>query len=166
MSVRTAYGARENLRAAIDAGVVPCGTVVLTKDEGERGELLFYSPDGELKTIKKKSVFGSMKEALLWMQMDDYAGEAISVLEDGVFHLYLAEQGGRLVPTESLIYIQEYGTAREFPNVGHARCLYIATKENDGRGYLYRWDGAEQKYFRPFESFEDIEVISGGNAED
>lgn len=167
MAVRTAYGERDRLPQAIGTGVIPKGTVIFTKEEGDQAELLFYDPQGNLKPVKEKSIFFSPEEAHNWTKKYGYTGQTVSVLEeDGAFHLYLVEPGGEFVPTESLLYVQEYGYSGEFPNIGRARCIYIATKENDGKGYLYRWSETGRKYYKPFDSFEDIKVISGGSAND
>jgi hypothetical protein len=65
--------------------------------------------------------------------------------------------------------VQEYETHYEFPSVGDSEHLYLATAENDGAGYLYRYDATDRKYYKPFDAGEDFDSISciyGGDAFD
>lgn len=55
-------------------------------------------------------------------------------------------------------------TLSDFPSVGSEDLLYLATEENDGNGYLYRWCPEQDCYLRPEDSTDDISLIEGGNA--
>ncbi len=119
MAIRTAYGEIDRIPQAISDGIIPAGTVIFTKENGDQAELLFYDPQGRLKTVTGKS-----------------------------------------------LNIQEYRYSGEFPNIGKPQCIYVATEENGGKGYIYRWSAADRKYYKPFDDFEDIKIISGGSAND
>lgn len=65
--------------------------------------------------------------------------------------------------------VQEYKTHLEFPNVGQANMIYIATDENDGKGLIYRYDVQAHKYFKPFDTeggggTGSFDVLYGGSA--
>lgn len=55
-------------------------------------------------------------------------------------------------------------TQSDFPPVGSEEMLYLATEENGGNGYLYRWCTEQNCYLRPEDSTDDISLIEGGDA--
>lgn len=164
MAIRTAYGAKQDVGRAIASGEIPQGSIIITKESGTDGELLFYDPSGNLKTVAAKSKFESMEEATQWIQAYDCVGQFLSIKVDGTYGMYLVQEGNRISPTDSVPYVEEYKTHLEFPNMGNTYCVYFASEENDGNGYMYRWDQEASKYFRPYDSFDEIEEISGGFA--
>lgn len=62
--------------------------------------------------------------------------------------------------------IQVARTLAEFPPIGDDTTLYVATEENDGKGYIYRWCEGLHCYERPEDSLDDVSEICGGCAED
>jgi hypothetical protein len=60
--------------------------------------------------------------------------------------------------------IVEASSHLEFPNVGKPNTLYVAAAENDGFGFVYRWDATQNKYFNVTENTDIIERIDGGHA--
>ena len=50
----------------------------------------------------------------------------------------------------------------EFPNVGETQTLYIVTAA--GEESIYRWDSADIKYYLVSNNYENLKIISGGNA--
>lgn len=166
MAIRTAYGPREKIDAAIANGVIPAGSIIITKEDGPHGELIFYDSLGQRKMIASKNKFESMDEAKQWVESYDCTGEFLSIRVNGSYGMYLVQDNGAISPTDSAQYIEEYKTHLEFPNLGKSHCLYVATDENDGAGYLYRWSSTHKKYFRPDDAADKIEAICGGNALD
>lgn len=69
--------------------------------------------------------------------------------------------GGDVVYKQAII---SAATHEEFPRVGSEEVLYLATEENEGNGYLYRWCKEQGCYLRPEDSTDDISLIEGGNA--
>lgn len=56
--------------------------------------------------------------------------------------------------------VSSYATHYEFPNIGKQNTIYIATEENK----TYRWDESERKYYCIGANYDDIKVITGGEA--
>ena len=48
----------------------------------------------------------------------------------------------------------------EFPNIGNSNNLYLDITNQ----VIYRWDNTELKYYKASQDFNDITIISGGNA--
>jgi hypothetical protein len=165
-SVSLAYGQRANLSAAIKNGTVPTGSMVITPS----GEFLFYDGDETLVTIQDKNKFNSEEEALAYIQSYACDGNLISVKDDtGNYGAYLVDKGalyslnGGTTPINA---ITEAATHFDFPNVGVSNHLYIATEENGGHGYIYRWDVEDSKYYVPADLNEDTQQIYGGSADE
>lgn len=49
MDIRFAHGHKEHIPSAIDSGVIPKGTLIITKDD--ESEILFYGEDGIVKSL-------------------------------------------------------------------------------------------------------------------
>lgn len=56
-------------------------------------------------------------------------------------------------------------THLEFPTVGSEDALYVATEENNGKGYLYRWCEGLNCYEKPYDDLGSVSEICGGDAE-
>jgi hypothetical protein len=165
-SVTLAYGQRANLSDAIDAGVIPISSIIITP----AGELFYYNSNEDLIHIQDKNKFDSEAEALAYIQSYSCDGNIISVKgEDGGYAAYLVSQGdlysvgSATTPTNA---ITEATTHYDFPNVGLPYHLYIATAENNGRGYIYRWDSTDGKYYIPSDLNEETNQIYGGSVDE
>lgn len=53
----------------------------------------------------------------------------------------------------------------EFPTIGLPDVVYIATNENEGKGYIYRWCDGLNCYEKPYDSLDNVSEINGGSAE-
>lgn len=165
MAYRLAYGASDNIAGAIVSEVIPKGSIILTTDSDE---IRFYDPYGKLRTYLHRRKFDSLNEAEKWAQRNKCEGQMFSILIDGRYIPYIVQPDMTLeiLPcyVEQEPVIIEMESHLEFPNVGKSNTLYIATSENDGYGFAYRWDTTQGKYFNVTENTDVIERIDGGHA--
>lgn len=83
MAFNVVYSDKDRIQGAIESGVIPRESLVLTSDDAKRSEMYYYDDNGQLKTITKKIQFNSMVEARIWANKYDYIGEVISINIDG-----------------------------------------------------------------------------------
>ena len=100
MAVRVAYGPRENIQGAINSGVIPKETIIITSDK-EESELLFYDINGGIRNIAERTRFNSKAEAEAWVRKYASNGLLLSVHEHGTWVPYLVSDDSTLIPFES-----------------------------------------------------------------
>ena len=165
MAYRLAYGASENIAGAIVSEVIPKGSIILTTDSDE---IRFYDPYGKLRTYLHRRKFDSMEQAQSWTRSNKCAGQMFSILIDNRYIPHIVQPDGtiEILPgyTDPEPVIVEASSHLEFPNVGKPNTLYVAAAENDGFGFVYRWDATQNKYFNVTENNDTIERIDGGHA--
>lgn len=122
MSIRVAYGKRENVPASISSGEIPKGCLIVTKNDTNRSEFLFYGTDGSLKDIQLTEQFQSLSEAESYARQYEMMGKVISVLEGGFYKAYLVQDDNTLTPLESEEFIS--CTSSEF-TVNDNKRLFI-----------------------------------------
>ena len=83
MAFNVVYSDKDRIQGAIESGVIPRESLVLTSDDAKRSEMYYYDDNGQLKTITKKTQFNSMVGARTWANKYDYIGEVISINIDG-----------------------------------------------------------------------------------
>ena len=57
--MKLAYGSIKKIQDAINLGTIKTGTLIITSDEDNAGELFFYDNEKKLKKIEKKTKFTS-----------------------------------------------------------------------------------------------------------
>ena len=83
MAFNVVYSDKDRIQGAIESGVIPRESLVLTSDDAKRSEMYYYDDNGQLKTITKKTQFNSMVGARTWANKYDYIGEVVSINIDG-----------------------------------------------------------------------------------
>ncbi len=99
MSVRVAHGKRENLSSAIEKGVVPKDSIIITRDADP--ELLFYNVDGELVNIHDKTRFETTTEAVAWVKKYGHSGQTVTIHNGADWALYIVQDDFSLSPLNS-----------------------------------------------------------------
>lgn len=100
MAARVAYGPRENIQGAINNGVIPKDTIIITSDPTE-SELLFHDSSGAIRNIAERTRFNSKAEAEAWTKKYASSGLILSVHEQDVWVPYVVNDDGALIPFES-----------------------------------------------------------------
>lgn len=122
MSIRVAYGKREDIPASISSGEIPKGCLIVTKNDTNRSEFLFYDTAGVLKDIQLTEQFESFTEAEAYVKQYELMGKVISILEGGLYKAYLVQDDNTLTPLESEAFIT--CTSGEF-TVSDSKRLFI-----------------------------------------
>ena len=98
MGVRVAYGNRDAITPAIQNGVIPSESIIVTKEHDGVSELFFYDIDGNLKAVSERTRFLSLTEAKLWAKKYDCRGHIYSVQNGSEWLLYLVQDDYSLTP--------------------------------------------------------------------
>lgn len=101
MGVKFAYGKSSKIKEAIESGVIPVNSIIITKDSDNEAELFFYDAETKLKHIIATNKFSDMDAALEYAALASTAGNIITVLVDGLYHAYTVQSDGTLTPTSS-----------------------------------------------------------------
>lgn len=99
MGVRVAYGRREKIPAAIESGVVPKDSLIITKDD--EAELLFYDALGNLVNIHERTRFETTTEALTWIKKNGRVGNIITIHNGTDWEPFVVQDGYTLSPLKS-----------------------------------------------------------------
>ena len=75
MAFNVVYSDKDRIKGAIESGVIPRESLVLTSDDAKRSEMYYYDDNGQLKTITKKTQFNSMVGARTWANKYDLSKE-------------------------------------------------------------------------------------------
>ena len=97
---KIAYGKREDIQQAIDNGVIPENTTIITNET--EPELLFYDKNKKLKTIDEKSRFYSLIEVSQWLEKYDCGGLFFSVYDKGKWTPYVINHENEMIPFAEL----------------------------------------------------------------
>lgn len=62
MAFNVVYSDKDRIQGAIESGVIPRESLVLTSDDAKRSEMYYYDDNGQLKTITKKP------NLILWLE--------------------------------------------------------------------------------------------------
>lgn len=101
MGIRVAYGPRNNIKAAIANGIVPVDSIIITSDEQNTAELMFYDDKTKLKHIVSKTKFGSVDAAMQYAAENSCAGNIITILDGGKYQAFIVQPDNTLSPVGS-----------------------------------------------------------------
>lgn len=97
MGVRVAYGPKENIDVAIQSGVIPTDSIIITNDESD-SELLFYDINGNLKTVAERTRFESLAEATQWAKQYPCKGYIFTIHNGAEWQPYIVQDNNTLAP--------------------------------------------------------------------
>lgn len=101
MGIRVAYGPRNNIKAAIANGIVPVDSIIITSDEQNTAELMFYDDKTTLKHIVSKTKFDSVDDAMRYAAENSCSGNIVTVLESGKYQAFIVQPDNTLSPVGS-----------------------------------------------------------------
>lgn len=102
---KLAYVDKAKIENSIAQQVIPEESLIVTNSEANNAELSYYDEKGNLKSIVKKTQFGSFAEAQYWIaKYGNYEGETISVLENGKWNTYTVNKDGEM---NQIVYQQD-----------------------------------------------------------
>lgn len=101
MGIPIAYGPKANIKSAINSGIIPPDSVIITSDDPNSAELMFYDTATNLKHIVAKTKFNSLDEAIEYAVANECAGVVITVLSGNTYKAYIIQPDGTLTPLES-----------------------------------------------------------------
>ena len=104
MGIKVAYGKRGDITGAIESGVIPKDSLVITSDAKE-AELYFYDTDGQIKYVSERKRFETMDEAREWIKTYDCTGHIISIYDGGDWAPYIVTSGGELAYIETTEWV-------------------------------------------------------------
>jgi len=97
LAVRVAYGKKHNVASAINDGVIPKESIILTSDE-DASEILFYDKNGELKTYVERTRFETITEAELWVNKYPCTGCIFTIQNGAEWLPYIVQNDNSLTP--------------------------------------------------------------------
>ena len=97
---RVAYGKKTGVQSAIDSGVIPRDTLIITKDDKD-SELLFYDADGKLFPLAERTRFETLTEAELWAKTYPCVGFIFTVQNGSEWMPYIVQSDNSLKPFKS-----------------------------------------------------------------
>ena len=162
--MKLAYGSIKKIQDAIDSGTIKAGTLIITSDEDNAGELFFYDNEGNLKRVEKKTKFTSYTDAVNWAKVWGSCGDIISIRgNDGKWSPYFVDENLQISVLSSgsgntggVLYGNDI---LEFPEIGENGRIYIDTKSRA----LYIWDNENFKYVMVGCDYNNA-ILNGGNA--
>ena len=77
--MKFAYGSKNKINEAIEAGTIPAETLIITSDNIDIAELFFYDKSKLLKKVERKNKFLTLDEAKEWVPNWGMEGDVISV---------------------------------------------------------------------------------------
>lgn len=101
MGIRAAYGAKANIKSAINSGIIPPDSIIITSDYQDSAELMFYDTATNLKHIVAKTKFPSADEALAYAVENECAGAVITVLNGTAYEAFIIQPDKTLSPLSS-----------------------------------------------------------------
>lgn len=94
---RVAYGKKTSVQSAIDSGVIPSDTLIITKGDMDP-EMLFYDADGNLMPIAERTRFETLTEAERWAQDYPCVGFIFSINNGSEWLPYIVQDDNTLTP--------------------------------------------------------------------
>lgn len=101
MSFSVVYADKDKIQNSIAQKIIPMESLILTNSQDKESEAYYYDDKGNLKQITKRTTFGSLSEARIWVSKYNYDGELISVLQNDKYVPYM-------VGTEDKLYSIPY----------------------------------------------------------
>lgn len=99
MAIRVAYGEKDGVSAAIESGVIPQDSIIITKpDDSDSSELMFYDKASVLAHIVAKTKFDSTDEAIEYAMANSRIGGVITILQGGKYTAYMVQADFSLTP--------------------------------------------------------------------
>lgn len=98
MAIRVSYGGSANVNAAINSGIIPKDSIIITNDDPSSAELMFYDKDAVLARIVAKQKFNNADEAVEYARANSQAGTVITVLSGGRYTAYVVQPDFSLAP--------------------------------------------------------------------
>ena len=83
MSFNVVYANKDKIKNKIAQGIILPESLIITNDQPDNAEVYYYDDKGELKPLIKKTKFDSETEARIWIAKYNYAGETISIKNEG-----------------------------------------------------------------------------------
>lgn len=108
MGIRAAYGPRNSIQTAINNGIIPIDSIIITSDDPRNAELMFYDDKTTLKHIVAKTKFDSTDEALQYAAATSCSGNVVTVLESGKYRAYVVQDDNTLSPIGTGSIAPEY----------------------------------------------------------
>ena len=97
---RVAYGKRTGVQSAIDNGVIPKDTLIITKGDSD-SEMLFYDTDGNLFPLAERTRFETLTEAEQWAKNYPCVGFIFTVQNGSEWMPYIVQSDNSLTPFKS-----------------------------------------------------------------
>ena len=162
--MKLAYGSIKKIQDAISLGTIKSGTLIITSDEDNVGELFFYDNERKLKKIEKKTKFTSYTDAIDWVKVWGACGDIISIRgNDEKWSPYFVDENLQISALSSAggSYggVSYGGAVEEFPEFGENGRIYIDTKSHA----LYIWDNENFKYVMVGCDYNNV-ILNEGNA--
>lgn len=85
MGIRVACGREASIQTAIQNGIIPKDSIIITKDDRNKAELMFYDSTSSLRHIVARTQFASSDEAIAYALANSLAGQVVTVLNDGAY---------------------------------------------------------------------------------
>ena len=99
---KVAYGKKENMNLAIELGIIPPGSIILTENSSE---IFFYTLDKEIKPYEEKYKFESYEEATEWLESYGCQGQIFSIHENDRCNLYSVGYDNKLHRVSGADYV-------------------------------------------------------------
>lgn len=97
---RVAYGKKTGVQSAIDGGVIPRDTLIITKGDMD-SEMLFYDADGNLFPLAERTRFETLTEAEQWAKNYPCVGFIFTVQNGSEWLPYIVQSDNTLKPFKS-----------------------------------------------------------------
>ena len=134
MGVRLAYGRREDVEPAIQNGLIPNETLIVTAETLDP-EILYYNANNQLITPLKRARFETYEEADQWVKEYPSVGCIIAVRDDTAWAPYIVQEGNILSPlktggviyfdTEQILTNEQQLQARQNINAASENLVYV-----------------------------------------
>lgn len=85
MGIRVACGKETSIQTAIQNGIIPKDSIIITNDDQHKAELMFYDAAANLRHIVARTQFASCDEAIAYALANSLAGQIVTVLKDGAY---------------------------------------------------------------------------------
>lgn len=161
--MKFAYGSKNKINEAIEAGTIPAETLIITSDDVDVAELFFYDKSKLLKKVEKKNKFLTLDEAKDWAKNWGSEGDVISVKNSkGDWELGIINNEKEVImQSSSSGGVVSDDTSESFPEVGQKGQIYVDTNDQS----IYLWDEESSSYVMVGTGYNNL-IYSGGDAYD
>lgn len=159
--MKFAYGSKNKINEAIEAGTIPAETLIITSDDVNIAELFFYDKSKLLKKVEKKNKFLTLDEAKDWAQNWGSEGDVVSVKNSkGDWELGVINSEKEVImQSSSSGGVVSDDTSESFPEVGQKGQIYVGTNDQS----IYLWDEESSSYVMVGTGYNNL-IYSGGDA--